>query len=185
MNKSLLTTAGVVLAIVLGLVGAFRPAQVKTVEKTITAGSVSSPDIISPWFSFGGSRYWAANTALATATTTVCAVQAPAATSTLLASQSTVNFTVSSTTASTVTVAKATTAFATTTLLRTVSIAANATASFTMASTTSAASTAAQALEQSNLMFAPNEWLVVSMAGNVGSFSPTGSCSPVWKQVLY
>lgn len=172
-----------VLALVIAGVAVSKPAQV--VERTIQAGSVSSPAILSPWFSFGGARFWGTEVDFTTATTTVCAVQAPAATSTLVANASTVSFRTSSTTASTVTVAKATTAFATTTLLRTVSVGANAQADFVMSSTTSVASAAAQALEQSNLVFAPNEWLVIGMAGGTGTFSPVGSCSPVWKQIDY
>lgn len=184
MNKNLLTGVGVVLALALGLIGSLKGGET-VVREVQNLGAVSSPAILSPWFSFGGARFWGSEVDLTTATTTICAVQAPAATSTLVANASTVSFRTSSTTDSTVTVAKATTAFATTTLLRTVSIAANAQADFTMASTTSVDSTAAWALEQSNLVFAPNEWLVVGMAGGIGTFSPVGACSPVWKQVDY
>lgn len=185
MNKSLLTTIGVIIAVILSIFAISRPAQVREVVEKVSAGAVSSPDILSPYFSFGGARFWATKVDFATATTTVCAVQSPAATSTLVRDASTVNFTTSSTTASTVTVAKATTAFATTTLIRTESVGANAQATFTMASTTSVASAAAWALEQQNLTFAPNTWLVVSMAGGTGTFSPVGACSPVWKQANY
>jgi len=185
MNSKLLTTIGIAIAIITSVIAIAQPAQVRETIKEVSAGAVSSPDILSPYFSFGGARFWATEADFATATTTVCAVQSPAATSTLVRDASTVSFTTSSTTASTVTVAKATTAFATTTLIRTESVGANAQATFTMASTTSVASTAAWTLEQQNLTFAPNTWLVVSMAGGTGTFSPVGACSPVWKQASY
>lgn len=137
-------------------------------------GSVTNPDIPSPYLSFGGVRRWAGSTTnLNQATTTVCAIQAPVATSTLVSGG--IRFAVSSTTASTVTIAKATTAFATSTLLNTVSVGANAQA------TVLAASTTLSALEQTNRTFAPNEWLVVGMAGGVGTFSPSGLCEATWE----
>lgn len=175
--KNILVTLGLTLALVLSVVG------IVTDQKSVVVSGVSSPDIQSPYFSYGGVRFWAARAGLAQATTTVCAIQAPVATSTLIGGS--VSFSVSSTSASTVTVAKATTAFATTTLLRTSSVSANAQAQFSLASTTSSASTAALTLDQSNRVFAPNEWLVVGMAGGVGTFSPTGSCSAEWEQMAY
>lgn len=165
---------GVVLLAVFGFMALRSP---------VTPGAVSSPEIPSPYFGFGDVRWWAGKMETAQATTTVCAIQSPVATSTLVGGG--VSLSVSSTTASTVTVAKATTAFATTTLLRTVSVSANAQAQFPLASTTSVASAAAWELEQVNLTFAPNTWLVVGMAGGVGTFSPTGTCTAVWQQVTY
>lgn len=184
MNKNLsIILAGI--ALVLSLFGAFRPAQVQEIIKEITAGAVSSPDIISPYFSVGGARYWSANQTMQQATTTVCAIQSPAATSTLVAG--TVSFTVSSTSASTVTVARQTQAFSTTTrdfnnaLIRTQSIAANARGSFQAATTSLTALTEAQA----NVVFGPSQWLLVTMAGGIGTFSPTGQCTALFQQAEY
>jgi len=53
-----------------------RDAQVKL-------GAVSSPDILSPYFSYGDTRFWGFRPNLLTASTTVCNIQAPAATTTL------------------------------------------------------------------------------------------------------
>lgn len=132
-------------------------------------GSVSSPDIQSPYFSYGDVRFWAGSTNnLAQATTTVCAIQAPASTSTL--QYGSIRFSVGSTTASLVTFAKAATAFATTTSLGQFTVAANAQGT-AFASTT-----------LGTAIFAPNEWFVVGMQGGVGTFSPTGRCLAEWVQ---
>lgn len=48
-----------------------------------TFGSVSNPDIASPYFSFGGVKHWAYRQVMTTGSTT-CAIQAPVATSTLV-----------------------------------------------------------------------------------------------------
>lgn len=149
-----------VLALVIAGVAVSKPAQV--VEKTIQAGAVASPDIMSPYFSFGGLKHWAGRTdSLTQATTTVCAIQSPAATSTL--AWAGVLFKVSSTTASTVTLATSTTAFATTTLLTSTTIAANAQGYINFQGS-------------SANVLAPNTWVVVGMAGGTGTFSPSGTC---------
>lgn len=110
-----------------------------------------------------------------TATTTVCAIQSPNATSSLEGGG--VRMTVSSTTASIVTIAKAATAFATTTLINSASVGANAQATLLAASTT------LSSLEQTNRIFAPSTWLVVGMQGGTGTFSPTGSCSAIFHKI--
>ncbi len=161
MNKILsIIGATAVLALVVAGIAISKPAQV--VEKTIQAGAVASPDIMSPYFSFGGLKHWAVRTdSLSSATTTVCALQSPAATSTL--AWAAVLFSVSSTTASTVTLATSTSAFATTTLLTSTSIAANAQGYINFQGS-------------SANVLAPNTWVVVGMAGGTGTFSPTGTC---------
>ena len=105
------------------------------------------------------------------ASTTICAVKSPAATSTLIVNGATgVRFVTSTSTAYNIVFAKATTAFATTTQIgQTVLYAAAA------LSTTIATSTTATVILQ-DTVFPPNNYLVVSMAGGTGSFSPTGTC---------
>lgn len=148
------------LALIIAGFAVAKPAQV--VERTIQAGAVSSPDIMSPYFSFGGVKHWAGRTdSLTQATTTVCAIQSPTATSTI--AWASALFTVSSTSATTVTLATSTTPYATTTLLTSTSIAANAQGYINFQGASS------------NVM-APNTWVVVGMAGGTGNFSPTGTC---------
>lgn len=121
-------------------------------------------------FTQGGVIIYRDTQAFDTATTTVCSLQAPSATSTL--TNAAVTFDVSSTTASVVTLAKATTAFATTTQIGlSYTIEANAEATI-MASTSPAAGDA--------LIFAPSEWFVVGMQNGVGNFSPSGDCWASW-----
>lgn len=137
----------------------------------VQVGSVTNPEIPSPWVAWGGVFNYAGSlTALKTATTTVCAIQSPAATSTLENFQ--IRFDVSSSMASIVTIAKSNTAFATTTQLGTdYAIAAGAQA-FIQASSSPQAGTAN--------IFGPNQWLVVGMRGGAGTFSPTGTCQANW-----
>lgn len=111
---------------------------------------------------------------LTTATTTVCQIVGPAATSTLISAG--ISFTTSSTSASTVTLAKAAkNTNATTTLIgNRIAIAANA--QDTIVASTTAAQLAAEAT-----IFGPNELFVVSMEGNGGTWSPVGSCAAVFQ----
>lgn len=149
-----------VLALVVAIVAISRPAQIS--QKTIQSGAVASPDIISPYFSFGGLKHWAGRTdSMTQATTTVCAIQSPAATSTL--AWASVLFKVSSTTASIVTLATSTSPYATTTLLIANNIGANAQGYVNFHGS-------------SANVLAPNTWVVVGMQGGTGTFSPTGTC---------
>lgn len=166
---------GVIAIVLIVMTGVIANKNLNINSPSINAGSVSGPVSYSPFTTNNGVTKEYRAQRMSQGTTTVCALRAPTnATSTLV--DGNVFFSVSSTTASTVTVAKATTAFATTTLLRTVSVGANAQATFPTASSTSVASTVAWALEQTNLTFAPGEYLVVGMAGGTGTFSPTGTC---------
>lgn len=130
----------------------------------------ASPLIPFNYFGFAGLVWHAGKMeSLTQATTTVCAIQSPAATSTL-ALGSGVRFSVSSTTATTITLAKSANAFATTTQIGTnFAISANAQATI-IASTT-------------GMIFEPNYWFVVGMAGGTGNFSPTGVCQANWLDI--
>lgn len=187
MNKILNYTAGVlaVVALIVGVI-AFNKVPEKVVgeqgpqgERGVPGrdgtnadpivGAVTGPDFYGPYWAVNGTKQYFTTKGFTTATTTVCAIRSPInATSTLV--NGVADFVVSSTTASTVTVAKATTAFATTTLINSVSVGAGAQATILFASTT------LSALEQTNKTFAPGTYLVVGMAGGVGTFSPTGTC---------
>jgi hypothetical protein len=138
-------------------------------------GAISSPDIPSPYLSFGGVRRWAGHSeSLNQATTTVCAIQAPAATSTLISGG--IRLSVSSTTSSTITIAKASTATATTTIIATGSVGANAQATILAASSTYSAGAL------TDRIFAPNQYLVFNMSTTTGgTFSPSGVCQATWE----
>jgi hypothetical protein len=131
--------------------------------------------VTSTEYTIGGIRYTEVRQEMASATTTVCALASPNATSTLV--NATADFTVSSTTASRVTIAKATTPYATTTQIgQTIAISANA-------QDTILASTTAAQIGAEVAIFAPNAYTVVSMAGGVGTFSPTGTCTATYRDV--
>jgi hypothetical protein len=165
-------TVAVVAGLTIGgyIAGSSKDVIVPEVKVNVpsTLGALTSNVIPAFDLTVGDLRTWSYNRDFTAATTTVCAIQAPAATSTLV--YGAVKLDVSSTTASTVTVAKATTAYATTTLIREASVSANAKATVLMASTTESA------LAQTNRIFGPNEYVVIGMAGGIGTFSPEGSC---------
>lgn len=164
------TTAILALGVIAALwLGAQTPNQ------TVVQSSLGAlnPDIISPYISFGGVQmYSARSNDLAQATTTVCALQSPASTSTLQFGSA--QFVVASSTQnSTITLAKANTAFATTTLLGKYVIASGAQGTV-IASTSPTTGDA--------VIFSPNTYFVVGMQGGGGTFSPTGTCSANWIQ---
>ncbi len=166
----------VVAAVVTVLVAVpFLPTATKVVQQTF--GSTASPDIQSPYYSVGGMRAWRQRSdSLVQATTTVCAIQSPPATSTLMFAS--LKLSVSSTTASTVTVAKAATAFATSTLMGTASVSANAQATVVVSTTTPVLTSTI--VVDPIITFAPSQYLVFGMAGGTGNFSPTGDCEASW-----
>lgn len=155
---------------------------IKPVQNVVnqTVGSVANPDIQFPYFSFGGNRYWAAHTdSLIQGTTTVCALQSPAATSTLVSAS--VSFKISSTTASNVVIAKAASAFATTTALNYGAFASGAQGTMMASSTITTNLTNVDPYT----VFAPNQFVVVGMQGGIGTFSPVGTCQATWIQTSY
>ena len=173
--KNTLIVSGIVALVVSSLVLFLTP---KT-NPTQTVGAVSSPDIAAPWFSYGGVRHWAGHSdTLVSATTTVCAIQSPTATSTLV--RASINFKIGTTTASTIDIAKATTAFATTTIIGGGALAANAQGTFN-ATTTPATGTSLDG----PMVFAPSTYVVFGMEGGTGTFSPTGTCQAEWVQNSY
>ena len=176
MNTKILITIGI-LWLVLLTIGVLDNG--KTVDNGKPTGAVSGPDIMSPYFSFGGVRFWANRSdSLVAATTTPYNAQSPVATSTLIYGGC--NFSTSSTTAMVVTFAKSASPNATTTALGSTTIAANAKG--TVVASTTPASYTGIALDPT-LVFAPSQWFVMSMTGGGGTFSPTGSCNAVWMQL--
>lgn len=169
--------AAIVACITAGILVAVLPKDSSGNPTAPTFGALAGPDIPSDYLKWGASngvRLWPTGRPLATATTTVCAIQSPNATSTLRWAG--VKLDVSSTTASTITLAKSATAFATTTQIgETVAVAANAQA-FVLATTTTA-----QVIAQTTV-FAPSQWLVVSMTGGAGTFSPSGACQATFEE---
>lgn len=165
-----------VLALVIAGVVALRPSQV-VVEKTIQAGAVSSPDIMSPYFSYGGVRHWGVRQQMFTASTTICSFDSPAEPTIMSAGSPSVWFDVSSTTASNVVIATSSSAFttATTTLIAQKAIPANGVGLGPVSTTTTSSLV--------DRWVGPNTHFNVSMTGGTGTFSPTGSCSATFRAI--
>lgn len=136
-------------------------------------GALSSPDLPYNYISVGGLAEYRYSRDFTRSTTTVCAIQAPAATSSLAMAGALV--TTASTSATTWTIAKAATAFATTTVLGQGAIAANG-QGFLLASTTATSAGGTGSNMNPAFVFGPNQWLVVGVQGGVGNFSPVGEC---------
>lgn len=174
MTKQNILNGVLAVAIVLvGFVAFTKSVNTETVVKEVQKlGSVVSSELSTNFFSFGELRQWAYHPKFNVATTTICAIKSPAATSTLDLSKTGARFDVSSTTASVVTIAKATTPYATTTIIgNQYAIAANAQAAI------HASTTATQQVAATEVL-APNTWIVFGMQGGTGgTFSPSGQCS--------
>lgn len=168
MNKLLVSLA--VLGVILGGYASLRPSQVREV----TVSAISNPDVASPYFGWGGVRQWATSQSVAQATSTFCAMQSPAATTTLL--RATVNLTTASSSAQNVVIAKATTQYATTTLLGQLSVAANGQV-LVVGTSTSALTDG---------IIAPNSWITAGWTGALGggvNSAPVGSCKAIFVEV--
>ncbi len=158
-----------VVGCILASVVFFAGVRSNPVELTPTPGAATGPDSYFPCESHNGSVSCFNRKPLTVATTTVCAIQSPNATSTLRESSG-VTMRVSSTTAGAVVMTKSANPYATTTLIgQSFSFAANGLVDM-VASTT---------IPQQGAgvnVFAPLQWFVVGMSGGKGTFSPSGFC---------
>jgi len=139
---------------------------VKEIREEPNLGALSSPNIISQYLSVNDVRSWYGHTdSLNAASTTVCAFQGPAATSTATWA---VKLDSSSTTASILQFGTGAFSTATTTRSGTdVAVGANAKAA-AFASTT---------------IIAPYGWVTVGMRGGTGTHTPTGACSAIFTEI--
>ena len=169
MNK-LSFTALIVSILALGVAFVGKDVQTVVNEVPVEVGALSSPDLASRYFSFGGVREYAGSSkAPVQASTTICAFQSPAATSSL--DFASLNLSSLSVAETIVTLAKATTAYATTTLIgNQMTVAANG------AVTILASTTATQKVAAADV-FAPNTWLVFGVQGTTSPLIlPVGKC---------
>ena len=135
-------------------------------------GSLTGPIINSNFLTVGGitEYYW--STSLKTATTTICAIKSPAATSTMVFGS--LSFTKGTTTAATLTMAQATTAYATTTAIGSQFVLAANNLGTMVASTTNGAP---------YIQFAPNTYFVVGLQSStaVTNLAETGKCQAIFR----
>ena len=163
--KKILIGLGVVVLLVLGVT---LPRGNSVVQQIV--GANPGPDSYSPYNSFNGIQQWYTSRALTQASSTICAIKSPSATSTLVRGSVHIN---TNTTASTAVIGKATTAFATTTLLGQNSIAAGT--ELNLVASTSPISNGA-------LTFSPNTYMVVGLYGSA-AVSLTGKCQATFEVI--
>lgn len=153
--------------------------NVNVPKQDVKLGAVASPDLPTPWFSFGGVSQWAGRMeSLTQGSSTVCAIQAPSSTSTL--AHGSIKFSLASTSAVSLDLAKGTTQYATTTKIGTTYyIGASAQATIVASSTGSVAG--------DGTIFGPNEWFVVRLnqwsASSGAGNAPVGVCNALWFRI--
>ena len=149
----------------------------------------ASPDISSPYFSYGGVRHWGATVStLDQATTSICRIISPFSTSTLQVAS--VQITTGSTTPLVFEIAKSTLPSATTTRLLYASTTPGYptfTAQTGVATTTTQEITTRSAIARTatweDMIFAPNTYLTVKVGGAKGALNVLeGSCKATWVQ---
>ena len=147
-----------------------------TVHEVVKTGAISSPDLDSPYFSYGGVRRFGLRQQMHVATTTLCAIQAPAATSTL--EFASFSITTGTSTAATIDIGTSTTAFATTTnLVAAVSIGSGATGQQFWSPVGGSVN---------DLTMAPSTYVVVKTAGaGLGGYTYGGTCQASFVQTVY
>jgi len=191
MNKKL--TAGLLLGGLLAgallsslLLSALKQPELKPAPQQPQFGALSSPDISSPFLSFGGVRRWAVGgIALNQASTTLCSLVSPVSTSTLVSASVQIN--TGTTTAIQLEMAKSTLMDATTTRISLASLASGNRMTLTafVASTTGAYGALAQqhTADEQDLVFAPSTRLNVKYGGGKGSLNVlVGTCNATWEQ---
>lgn len=165
-------TAGIV---TFGVIYAYGPSASvvpEPRERGETLGALAGPDINSTYLRWGGVATYRTSAALNTATTTPCALQSPAATSTLVRAALQIN--VGTTTQTLWTVAKAATPYATTTSLNDSLITLASGAQGTMLHLASTTDIGINGVDT----IAPNQYIVWGVAGTAiaDSSKLTGTC---------
>lgn len=171
MIKKFLVGVVITVALILGAVGAFKH-QVPSVKVGGT-----SPDFSSQFIDWGGIFHWSLSTTnLIQASSTVCEIQSPNATTTL--SQFAIRFVLASTSATSVTETYGATQNSTTNALGSAyAVAASAQATVVASSTTASLG--------DKLIIAPNQWLsaiITTSGSNVGN-APIGTCQTEFVQI--
>lgn len=174
MTKQNILTSAVIALLVSGTVAFLFPNTVKTVVQEVTkTGSVVSSELPDNNFSFGQVRRWAYGPKMNVATTSLCSIKSPAATSTLISAAFQIY--TGTSTAATIDIGTSTTAFATTT---------NLVSAFSVGSGAQGATgwTSAGGSVQDNVM-APNTYVNVKTAGaGLGGYTYGGKCTVVFQE---
>lgn len=164
--KTIVVSAVVV---ALGLTGYAVVTKSAAAPSQTTVGSLTGPDIPSPYLKWGGLPEYQAGVPLIQGASTTCAIQSPAATSTLISAG--IRFDLASSSAAYIELGKSVSAFATTTSLGIHNLAAGAQATI-LASSTAAVNGGADPAT----VFAPNTYFTVKIGGGGSASVPTGIC---------
>lgn len=145
-------------------------------------GALAGPDIPSPYLRWGDVALFNAKMALNTATNTPCAIQSPAATSTLLTT--TLQITTGTSTATAWYVSTSTSAFATTTnLVPPLALGSGKQGTFAVASSTAGAVYTVD----NNVTLSPSTWIVWTVAGTAITLGDTthllGTCQARFESI--
>lgn len=167
MNNKLLVGIALAVLAVLGGLWLDKPEPV-VVERQL--GALAGPDIPYQYLNVGGLRHEFRSMVLATATTTPCALQSPAASSTLL--HAGLRISTATSTATVWTASKAATAFATTTAFDQFSLGSGVQGSMFVGAASSTAPDEASVI-------GPSQWIVWGVQGTViaGTANLNGVCA--------
>lgn len=171
--KQIVASALVALVVTIVGVVSLAPATKTIIERQ--SGAVASPDIPSPYLRWGGVTEWASAQKPLAATYNFCAMQSPAATSTLLSAG--VVLSVSTTTSGTLFFAKASTATASTTQIGT-------NYAFTGGSQIALVASSSPGSAAQTEVFSPNTYFIVGFRGEgaqgITNLAPQGVCNARW-----
>ncbi len=179
------TIATVAISVVLSLVGALALLGNGPTGPQGPAGksfgALVSPDIASPFLSWGGVRQWAYSPALGSSKT-VCSVQAPAATSTLIHASVVVN---SQPTANQFEIGIATTNTATTTrvALKTLSALTDDSLNAVASSTPTAMGTVTTGDTPINIVVGPHQFVNVNVSSSTLPLTHVGHCNVLFREL--
>ena len=176
-----------VIALILSVVsisGLFTGERSVIVENLKDLGAVSGPDYYLPYFNNNGIINYSNSVKMNTASTTLCSIKSPTATSTLAFAS--VRMDRASTSASTITIAQATTAFASTSSIGSdyAVLAAQG-----VALTASTTDNGGNDIRNEKYIFTPSQYLNVTIKGvdtkgnEATGFTPTGYCKAVFTEL--
>lgn len=159
---------------------------VQEVKEKTSLGALSSPDIASPYLSFGNVRRYAAGATLNQASSTLCSLLSPASTSTLVSAG--IQITTGTSTAVALEIGKgAITSTTTRFAYRVLASGVQATLTAVTASTTATGGSAGSTFTtEPDAVFAPNTYLNFKYGGAPGATNTfVGGCTATWETLIY
>jgi hypothetical protein len=147
-------------------------APVQQVPQQQVYGSVTGPDFYGPYQGVNNSRLWTVRQPMNSATTTICAMKAPSATSTL--QYAGWQITTGTSTAATIDIGSSTTAYATTTVKRSQTIVASGAQGYDYWFSAGAG--------VDDSVMAPNTYIVVKTGAGLSGYTYIGTCTALFRE---